>query len=285
MHGVGRCIHKPYDRMPSAKIFGDIAGAFREFNASRRRRNLEKLLASSKESESKLEAEAKRFGIELRRPKTGNYYAILGIKYNADISAIKEAYHGLVKKYHPDVSKEAGAEERTKKINEAYAVLRDSKLREEYDRSSFKGESYIGADAAKCISRELFRIYSDARAKDFDEFKDITSVPLRRDVLASAIEDVCNWNWRFDKVERATFGNFKSYGKRIKKLSAINRNMLKSEKEEAAIAKLVENGKMLDELVQVWDKVEKGISVVTKKVREDIGRQENAVAKKLRSFV
>ncbi len=271
--------------MPFTKLFGNAASALRNFNASRRKKSIEKLMANSRDFEAKLETEAKRFGIELRRLKTGNYYEVLGIKYTADTAAIKEAYHGLVKKYHPDVSKEAGAEEQTKKINEAYAVLKDSKLKEEYDKNSFKGDTYISADATMCISRELMRKYTEVRNRDFEQFREITSVPLRRNDLMAAIEDVCNWNRRFDKVANATFGNFRAYGKRIKKLGAINKKMLKNEKEEAAIEKLKENGSRLDELVVVWGKVDKGISVVAKKVKEDIGTQELVIAKKLRSLV
>lgn len=271
--------------MPFTKIFSGAADALRNFNASRRQKSREKLLAMSRDYEKKLETEAKRFGIELRRLKSGNYYEVLGIKYTADTATIKEAYHTLVKKYHPDVSKAAGAEEQTKKINEAYSVLKDSKLRAEYDKNSFKGETYISADASKCISQELMRRYIEVRNKDFEVFREITSVPLRRNDLAAAIEDVCNWNRRFDKVANSTFGNFRNYGKRIKKLASINKKLLKNEKDESALALLKENGSMLDELVVVHGKVDKGISIVAKKVKEDVGSQETVIAKKLRALV
>lgn len=271
--------------MPLTRIFKNAADALRDFNLSRRKRSIERLLERSREFEGKLEEEAKRFGIELRRPKTGNYYEVLGIKYTADSAAIREAYHGLVKKYHPDVSKSAGAEEQTKKINEAYSVLKDSKLREEYDKSSFKGDTYISADASKCISRELTRRYIEVRNRDFEEFRAVTSVPLRRNDLIAAIDAVCNWNRRFDRVAHATFSNFRNHGKRIKKLGKANRKLLKHETEEAALARLRDNGDRLDELIVACGKVDKGISLVTKKVKEDIGAQESEITKKLRALV
>jgi curved DNA-binding protein CbpA len=64
------------------------------------------------------------------------YYEILGILPNASIDAIKSAYRKLVIKYHPD--RNAGnkdAERRFIEINQAYEILSDSTLRNQYDLS------------------------------------------------------------------------------------------------------------------------------------------------------
>ena len=62
-----------------------------------------------------------------------NYYDILGVQKNASDSEIKSAFRKLSKKYHPDVNKEAGAEEKFKEINEAYSVLSDPEKKQMYD--------------------------------------------------------------------------------------------------------------------------------------------------------
>jgi len=62
-----------------------------------------------------------------------DYYKILGVEPTADEKTIKTAYRKLARKYHPDVSKEAGAEDKFKEASEAYEALSDPEKRAEYD--------------------------------------------------------------------------------------------------------------------------------------------------------
>ncbi len=62
-----------------------------------------------------------------------DYYKILGVEPTADDKTIKTAYRKLARKYHPDVSKEPGAEDKFKEASEAYEALSDPEKRAEYD--------------------------------------------------------------------------------------------------------------------------------------------------------
>jgi curved DNA-binding protein len=63
-----------------------------------------------------------------------DYYKTLGVEKKADQEAIKKAYRKLALKYHPDRNPDnREAEEKFKKISEAYAVLSDPEKRKQYD--------------------------------------------------------------------------------------------------------------------------------------------------------
>lgn len=64
-----------------------------------------------------------------------DYYEVLGLSKGADDSAIKKAYRGLAKKYHPDMNPgDKEAEQKFKEVNEAYSVLSDPDKKSKYDQ-------------------------------------------------------------------------------------------------------------------------------------------------------
>lgn len=72
-----------------------------------------------------------------------NYYEILEVNKKASKEVIEKAYKVLVKKYHPDLytgQKKNYAEEKIKEINEAYSVLIDEFMKEQYDLELEKQE-------------------------------------------------------------------------------------------------------------------------------------------------
>lgn len=69
-----------------------------------------------------------------------NYYEILEVNQKASKEVIEKAYKVLVKKYHPDLytgAKKEYAEKKIKEINEAYNILADEFLKEQYDNEIY----------------------------------------------------------------------------------------------------------------------------------------------------
>ena len=65
-----------------------------------------------------------------------NYYDLLEVTPKASTEIIEKAYKVLIKKYHPDLyngEERIYAEKKTRELNEAYHILSNEFLREQYD--------------------------------------------------------------------------------------------------------------------------------------------------------
>jgi curved DNA-binding protein len=102
-----------------------------------------------------------------------DYYDILGVARDSTPEAIKKAYRGLARKYHPDVNPgDKGAEAKFKEVQQAYDILSDQEKRALYDRhgrAAFEGMAAAGprANAAEWASR-----FGQPGAESFD-FSDL----------------------------------------------------------------------------------------------------------------
>jgi curved DNA-binding protein len=73
-------------------------------------------------------------GVRVHVATYKDYYQIMGVARGASQDEIKRAYRRLARKFHPDVSKEANAEDKFKEVQEAYEVLKDPQRRAAYDQ-------------------------------------------------------------------------------------------------------------------------------------------------------
>jgi curved DNA-binding protein len=77
-------------------------------------------------------------------------YETLGVSENATPEEIKKAYRKLARKYHPDINKDPGAQEKFKEINAAYEVLSDPEKKAKYDQF---GDQIFGGQSFSDFSR------------------------------------------------------------------------------------------------------------------------------------
>ncbi|HLR16183.1 MAG TPA: DnaJ domain-containing protein, partial [Bacillota bacterium] len=73
-----------------------------------------------------------------------DYYEVLGVDKGASKQDIRKAYRQLARKYHPDVNKEDGAQEKFIEAKEAYEVLSDEQKRAQYDQFGHAGPQSQG---------------------------------------------------------------------------------------------------------------------------------------------
>ena len=133
--------------------------------------------------------------------KYKDYYEILGVKRDATQQEIKSAYRKLARKYHPDVNKTAGAQEKFKDINEAYEVLGDDNKRKRYDTLG-SGWSQ-GADFTPPPGFEGFNFSNFSQGSTNGGFSDFFS---------AIFGDILNQQMGGASSSRGGFSNFSDFG-------------------------------------------------------------------------
>jgi DnaJ-class molecular chaperone len=89
-----------------------------------------------------------------------DYYRLLGVERNAVATAVRDAYHGARRSFHPDSYLDADPEVRAaveriaKRVTEAYMVLRDPARRSAYDKSLAAGALRYSAEAEDSLKKE-----------------------------------------------------------------------------------------------------------------------------------
>lgn len=117
-----------------------------------------------------------------------SYFAILGISPNASVDEIRSAFRRLAKEYHPDHY--AGSSERFRDIQEAYAVLGNSRRRREYEQSirkvpiktSLRPSTYTGPEP----------LIPEKRPVDIGDISPVRSFQS----FTPSFDEIFDWLWR-----------------------------------------------------------------------------------------
>ena len=74
--------------------------------------------------------------------KQQDHYETLGLAREASTDEIRKAYRRLARKYHPDLNpNDKVAEDKFKKVSEAYDILSDTKKKTMYDQYGFYSDN------------------------------------------------------------------------------------------------------------------------------------------------
>jgi len=119
-----------------------------------------------------------------------DYYQLLDVRRDAGAGEVKRAYHNSSRTFHPDANRHLDGELRSasdaiaKRITEAYAVLRDPRRRQAYDRSLESG-------AANRM--QLASAAAEADRRSSEERSGRT--PQGRQFFKLAEADIARGNW------------------------------------------------------------------------------------------
>jgi len=120
-----------------------------------------------------------------------DYYQLLDLRRDAGAGEVKRAYHNSSRNFHPDANRHLEGDLRAashviaKRITEAYAVLRDPRRRQAYDRSLAGGEAPVRMQLADA-SAEADRLSAQERGG---------RTPQGRQFFKLAENDIARGNW------------------------------------------------------------------------------------------
>ena len=132
-------------------------------------------------------------------------YELLGVSKNASADDIKRAFRRKAKQYHPDLQpeeKKTNAEEKFRKINEAYEILSDPNKRERFDRFGWAGvDSNVGFESGSGFDFDDMFGFGDIFSSFFGGSSRRRGGRRRARRVGSNIEQVLNLEF-----EEAVFG-------------------------------------------------------------------------------
>lgn len=132
-----------------------------------------------------------------------DHYQVLGVDREASAEDIKKAYRKLARQLHPDVNKEADAEEKFKQVTYAYEVLSDPQQRAQYDMGGGQGfggfgpfgdifETFFGAGGGQRGPRPRHERGQDALIRvDVDLVDVIFGVTKTLDIDTAVVCETC----------------------------------------------------------------------------------------------
>ncbi|CAF0748365.1 unnamed protein product [Brachionus calyciflorus] len=145
-----------------------------------------------------------------------DYYEVLDLKKNATKREIKQAYYRLSKKYHPDINKEQGSDEKFKTIHEAYEVLGDERKKLDYDMSSNQGFYPSASNTAEGFTPRAYKkrtgpVYSGSSHNFEEHFQAHYGHGMKKTPKAASASARGHHSYKMSEEELKNYWNTKEF--------------------------------------------------------------------------
>ena len=125
-----------------------------------------------------------------------NYYQLLHVRTEAPASEVRKAFHASSRAFHPDANRHLDAEHRaaigeiSKRVSEAYTVLRDPRRRKAYDESLRGGRKRLQISEADAVAGQQATLELEGATPNGRRFSSLARNDLERGDLASAVRNL-----------------------------------------------------------------------------------------------
>lgn len=126
-----------------------------------------------------------------------DYYQLLGVEPAATVTEVRKAFHALSRNFHPDANRDledglrGKCAEISKRVTEAYCVLRDTRRRRAYDaRSDAATNLRIQLAEAKNAHAEQMKVERQGRTPQGRQFHAKAEADIKKGNLAGAIQNL-----------------------------------------------------------------------------------------------
>jgi DnaJ-class molecular chaperone len=125
-----------------------------------------------------------------------DYYQILHVRSDAPASEVRKAFHASSRAFHPDANRHLDVEHRnaiariSKRISEAYTVLRDPMRRKAYDESLRGGRRRLQISEADAAAEQQATAELEGTTPNGRRFFALARNDLARNDLVSAVRNL-----------------------------------------------------------------------------------------------
>ncbi len=236
-----------------------------------RKNAVRRLIRETEDANKVMTASLTKLGAEPHDDEGAAYFKALGIRPTDNKKAIREAYLRQMRKYHPDINKEAGAEAKAREINEAYTALTGAAVRYNVGEAGLITEKLLNN-----IKNNFIKAYQDRRHKDYDKL--LTSAGYNRDnwsIVSGEIKEYANWRKAFDALEKKQFGPILDCDMEIKRLYGANSKMLQLEKDAGRLGELKLNIEKLEEMRVLSGAFARALASIAREVKDRLAEAED----------